>query len=166
MIVNSSTLATLQAEWEGVVQMRERMRKRAVSTFTSDVNRSPGSGDILYNLPLVLAFDVLKQALLQAKEEGLFAETRQQLADLMESAKTALPWNDSQCLREGVNCRNEIAQNGKLYGDVQCLHYIADVEAQLLAWGIITPAQSCLPDFACLSLHKEPKQSIQAAQKT
>jgi hypothetical protein len=140
MIANPNSLATLQTEWHGVIQMRERMRHLVVSTFAFDANKSPAFGDLFYNLPFLLAFDVLKQVLLQAREEGLFAASRHRLVDLMDSAKTALPWVDWQCLREAVKRRNEVAHDGKLFGDIQCLQDIADIEAQLVAWGIISTA--------------------------
>jgi hypothetical protein len=66
MIANPSSLATLQAEWQTVVQMRERMQALAASTFAYKASTSPAFGDILYNLPVRLAFDVLKQVLQQA----------------------------------------------------------------------------------------------------
>src|SRR5687767_13207163 len=139
MIANLHSLTTSQAEWQGVVRMRERMRQLIFSTFASDTIKSPAFGDILYNLPLLLAFDVLKQALLQVKkEEGLTSSSPRELDDLMDSAKTSVPWINWQFLREAVKHRKEVAQNGKLYGDVQCLQDIADIETQLTAWGIIT----------------------------
>ena len=138
MIANPSSLAILQAEWDGVVQMRERMQNLVSSTFAFDVSRSPAFGDIFYNLPLRLAFDVLKKVLLQAKDEGLITTSDQRLANLMESAKTALPWRNWQGLREAVRRQNEIVHGGKLLGDEQCLADIADVEAQLITWRIIS----------------------------
>ena len=140
MIVNLNSLGTLQAEWDGVVQMRERMRQLALSIFAVDAKKSPAFGDILYNLPFLLAFGVLKQVLLQARDEGRFTSSRPQLSVLMDSAKNSLPWIDWQCLREAVKRRNEVVQNGRLFGDIQCLQDMADIEAQLLAWGIITTA--------------------------
>jgi hypothetical protein len=137
MIANPNSLATLQTEWQGVIQMRERMRHLVVSTFAFDAKKSPAFGDLLYNLPFLLAFDVLKHVLLQAREEGLFTASRHRLSDLMDSAKEALSWVDWQCLWEGMKRRNEVAHDGKLFGDIQCLQYIADIEAQLVAWGII-----------------------------
>jgi hypothetical protein len=139
-MVNLNSLSTLQAEWDGVVRMRDRVRQLVLSTFAVDVKKSPAFGDILYNLPYLLAFGVLKQVLLQAREEGRFTSSRPQLADLMDSAKNSLEWIDWQCLREAVKRRNEVVKDGKLFGDVQCLQDIADIEAQLLAWGIITTA--------------------------
>ena len=138
MIANPNSLAVLQAEWQAVVQMRERMQGLVTSTFALDAATSPAFGDILYNLPFRLAFDVLKKVLLQAKEEGLIAPSQQRLADLMDNASTSLPWKNWQGLREAVRRRNEVVHGGKLLGDEQCLQDIADVEAQLIAWRIIT----------------------------
>ena len=138
MIANPSSLAVLQAEWQAVVQMRERMQGLVTSTFALDAATSPAFGDILYNLPFRLAFDVLKKVLLQAKEEGLIATSHQRLSDLMDSASTSLPWKNWHSLRDAVRRRNEVVHGGKLLGDEECLQDIADVEAQLIAWRIIT----------------------------
>jgi hypothetical protein len=140
MIMNLNSVATLQAEWDGAVRMRDRVRHLVISTFAFDAKKSPAFGDLLYNLPFLLAFSVLKEVLLQAREEGRFTSSRPQLGDLIDSAKNSLPWIDWQCLREAVKRRNEVMQNGKLLGDVQCLQDIADVEAQLIAWDIIASA--------------------------
>src|SRR5215212_7235232 len=109
MITNSNSLRTLQSEWQGVVRMRDRVRHLVVSTFAFDAAQSPSFGDVLYNLPLVLAFDVLTKALILAKDEGLFTSYGDQLDELIDSAKTALSWLDWQYLRDGVKRRNEVA---------------------------------------------------------
>src|SRR5687768_11439963 len=46
--------------------------------------------DVLYNLPVLLAFDVLTQTLLAMRDEGTFACPRNQLGPLMDSAQTAV----------------------------------------------------------------------------
>ena len=140
MIANLNTLATLQLEWHGVIRLRERIRRLATSTLTYNGCASPTCGiieNILYNLPFLLAFDVLKKVLLEACDEGLFASSQHHLGDLMEGAKTSLTWINWQSLREAVRRRNEFTQGTKLYGDIQCLQDIADIEAQLTAWGIV-----------------------------
>ena len=142
MIVNPSAVTPIQIEWQGVIRMRERIGHLVLSTFAFDVSRSPAFGDVLYNLPFLLAIDVLKQVLLQAREDGQFTGSGSQLGDLIDSAKSSIPWVDWQCLREGVQRRNEVVQYGRLFGDVQSLRAIADVEAQLVNWGIITAASS------------------------
>lgn len=137
MITNPDALTNLQTEWDQVMAMRDRMRHLVISTFIVDQYQSPAFGNVVYNLPFLLAFDVLRQVLLQAEDEGHFAGSYRHLAGLMESAKTSLPWNDWQCIREGVERRNEVAQCGKLLGDIQCLQDIAAIESQLIAWRII-----------------------------
>jgi hypothetical protein len=140
MIANPNSLTLLQSEWQTVRQMRERMKELVISTFAVDATTSPAFGDVLYNLPLRLAFEVLKKVLLQAKAEGLIPTSQQRLADLMDSAITSLPWNNWQGLRDAVRRRNEFVREGKLLGDDQCLQAIADVESQLIAWRIIESA--------------------------
>jgi len=141
MIVNVNSLATLQAEWQGAIRMRERMQQLVISTFAFDPITSPAFGNILYNLPLLLAFDVLKHVLLQAMEDEQFKSSGQRLSDLMDSAQSSLPWINWRSLREAVKRRNEVAHDGKLVGDTQCLQDIADVEAQLIAWGVLSAAE-------------------------
>ena len=140
MIMNPSAVAPLQVEWESVIRMRERIRQLVLSTFAFDISRSPAFGDVLYNLPFLLAFDVLKQVLLQARAAGLITGSGQQLADLIENARSSLPWMDWDGLREAVKRRNEVVQDGKLCGDAQCLEDISAIEAQLAAWAVITAA--------------------------
>ena len=140
MIANPSSLALLQSEWQTVRLMRERIEELVISTFAVNISTSPAFGDVLYNLPFRLAFEVLKKVLLQAKAEGLIPTSQQRLADLMDSAITSLPWNNWQDLREAVKRRNEVVHDGKLLGDEQCLQAIADVESQLIAWRIIESA--------------------------
>ena len=96
MIVDPSKLLSIQSDWQGVLQMRDRVRHLVLSTFAYDEIHSPIFGNILYNLPLVLAFDVLTQVLLLARDEGRFTNSQPQLEDLMDGARTSLPWNDWQ----------------------------------------------------------------------
>src|SRR5215216_6846286 len=145
MIVYPSYMATLQAEWNGVIWMRERIRHLVILTFALDAKKSPAFGDVLYNLPLVIAFGVLKQALQQAKDQERSRDSQWPLDTLMESAKTSLPWIDWQCLREAVKRQTEVSLGGMLFGDVQCLQDITAIEAQLVAWGIISAAKSYIP---------------------
>ena len=140
MIVNPSAVTPLQVEWQGVLQMRSRIQHLVLSTFAFDIRRSPAFGDVLYNLPFLLAFEVLKQVLLQARAAGLITGSGQRLADLIESSKSSLPWMDWDGLHEAMNRRNEVLQEGKLCGDAQCLADIEAIEAQLAAWAVITTA--------------------------
>ena len=145
MITDLSVLSAIQSEWHGVVLMRERVRHLVVATFAYDSTQSPTFGDVLYNLPLILAFDVLTAVLIHAKDQGLFTSSGTQLDELMDGAKSSLPWLDWQYLRDGVQRRNEVARSARLFGDLQCLLYIARIEDQLTAWNIVSPALASTP---------------------
>ncbi len=137
MIVNTAAGAALSTEWTGVVRMLDRMKKLVVGTFAGGGMTAPGLAMVIYNLPLLLAFDVLKQSLVQARDENSFTCSRGELGKLMKSARNSLPWIDWKGLRDGVQRRNEVAHDGKLFDSAQCIQDIANVEAQLVSWGII-----------------------------
>ena len=142
MIVNPNATATLQADWQGVLRMRERMQHLVVSTFAFDPITSPVFGNILFNLPLQLALNVLAKVLLQAREGGQFAGRGCELENLLDGARASLLWIDWQALREGAQRGSELAHDGRLFGDRQCLQDIAHIEAQLFAWGVIRTTET------------------------
>ena len=120
--------------------MRKRMKTLLAVTIAQGGVMAIKLRDVVYNLPMLLAFDVLRQVLLAAHKEGQFRCRRRQLGDLMDSAKTTLTWKDWDELRAGVRRRNEIAHEGKLFDNTECLKDIMNVQEQLVAWGIINAA--------------------------
>jgi len=130
-------METLQSEWAGVIKMRDRMQKLTTFSFAAGVPSS--ATGVVYNLPVLLAFDVLGHVLRAARGEGLFACKSNHPGPLMEYAKTAFLWLDWDELRAGVRRRNEIAHNGQLFDGARCLHDIENVEKQLMEWGLIPP---------------------------
>ena len=137
MIVNTAAGAALSTEWTGAVRMLDRMKNLVVGSFVGHGMATPGIAMVIYNLPLLLAFDVLKQVLVQARDEKSFTCSGSRLGALMDSAKDSLPWIDWNGLREGVRRRNEVAHDGKLFVSAQAIQDFESVEAQLVAWGII-----------------------------
>ena len=139
MLLRPTAVAKLRSEWTGVIKMRDRMSTLVTVTFASGAITGPALRNVVYNLPLLLAFDVLNQALAEARNENLFAcsGNRPGLTKLMHCGKDSLPWIDWGALRKGVQYRNAVAHDGELFDAKQCLQYIASVEAQLLAWEII-----------------------------
>ena len=136
LILDANVVATLQSEWAGVIRMRERMKLLVTATFAGGAFTAPALAKVVYNLPLLLAFDVLSQVLLAARDEGLFACRRGQLGDLIDAARGAIPWIDRDVLRQGVRRRNEVAHDGALFESAQCVADMASIEAQLVAWGL------------------------------
>ena len=138
MISNPTTLTNLQTEWSAVVKLHERMKLLVMATFVGGAITAPALAKVLYNLPMLLAFDVLKNVVQAARDEGTVvwpSESR-----LWVGAKTALSWNDWDELMFGVGRRNEIAHDGKLFDSSVCLKDIANVQEQLIAWAIIDAA--------------------------
>lgn len=139
MVLSPTTVEELRSAWTGVVQMRERMKTIVVVTFAGGALTGSTLRDVAYNLPLLLAFDVLKQALAEAANEKLFVcSPRATLGKLMDSGKDSLSWIDWENLREGVRRRNAVAHDGVLVDGKQCLQDIDSVEAQLFAWKILS----------------------------
>jgi hypothetical protein len=71
----------LRADWEGAGRMRARMARHVSGAFVG--LPQPGLAHAVYNLPLLLAFDVLKEALLQARAEKRFDSRSETLGGLM-----------------------------------------------------------------------------------
>ena len=150
MILNSTTVEELRSEWTGVVRMREHMKTIVMGTFAGGFGTASGFSalaglavqGVVYNLPLLLAFDVLKHSLTEANNEKQFAcsGNRPGLTKLMRCGRNTLPWIDWDALLKGVGHRNEVAHDGKLFDQKQSLQDITSVEAQLLAWKIIDAA--------------------------
>jgi hypothetical protein len=139
MIADATTIVSLQSEWLGVVKMRERMQHLVTATFAGAGFTAPALAKVVYNLPLLLAFDVLRQVLLAARDEKAFVCSSDQLGTLMDRSKSDIPWIDWDELRAGVRRRNEVAHDGKLFKSDQCIRDIANVENQLVAWVVIDP---------------------------
>ena len=137
MIKDPSELTRLQTEWAGVQRMRDRMKLLLTATFASGAFTAPALGDVVYNLPLLLAFDVLRQVLVALKDEGAFTCRTSQLGPLVDAAKSALPWRDWQEIRDGVRRRNEVAHDGMLHNAKSCNKDIEAVGHELVAWGVI-----------------------------
>jgi hypothetical protein len=124
ILTNGEEVAKLAEEWQGVVRMRERLRNQGAAA------------DALYNLPLLLAFDVLRSALRAIKKEGRFSSDGNGLRALMKAAEKVLPWVDYKALRKGAKRRNAVARDGELHPAATCQHDIDNVAAQLRAWGV------------------------------
>ena len=134
VLTNGDELSKLAGDWEGAMRMRDRLQKPAGNPSGGHTAVSPP--DVIYNLPLILAFDVLRSALRAIKKEGRFSSDGNGLGALMKAAEDAIPWIDYKALRKGAKRRNAVAREGELFPAAICLHDIENVAAQLRAWGI------------------------------
>lgn len=140
MIKDPRDLRRLQAEWVGVQRMRDRMKLLLAATFTGGAYTAPALGGVVYNLPLLLAFDVLGQVLTVLRDQGSFVCRSGHLGPLVDAAKPGLTWVDWQKIRDGVRRRNEVAHDGILHDAKSCNADIEAVSNQLVAWGVIAAA--------------------------
>jgi hypothetical protein len=134
-VISSGDVRTkLAGDWEGAMRMRDRLQKHAVGTSSGPAAAIPA--DAIYNLPLVLAFDVLRGALRAIKKEGRFSSEGNGLRALMKAAEDAIPWIDYNALRKGAKRRNAVVRDGELFSAAVCLRDIENIAAQMHAWGI------------------------------
>ena len=137
MIKDPDCLRNLKEEWAGVSKMRDRMKMLLAATLAGGAFTAPALGGVVYNLPLLLAYDVLGQALRDLRDQGEFACKSNFLGQLVEASKTRISWLDWQKVRDGVHLRNTVAHDGALHEAKVCWDAIAAVENQLSSWGII-----------------------------
>jgi hypothetical protein len=135
LITDIPALATIRSEWSAVVKVRERMNKLMSGPVGSVADGALHS--VVYNLPLLLAFDVLGKVLRALKRQRQVPGERDQLGDLMDIFQGDPSWLEWSVLRDGVRRRNAIAYAGELFSGVECLTDIEAVEEQLREWGIL-----------------------------
>jgi hypothetical protein len=122
-------------DWEGA---RLMLRRMAIHVRGALIGLYQGGlAEAVYSLPLLLACDVLKQALLRAKAQYHFKGST--LGQLMAGARSvaAISWVDHAALSTAIDHRNQIAPDGKQFPPETCLADMAAIEAQLIAWDIV-----------------------------
>lgn len=135
LITNAPALAAIRSEWSAVVKVRERMNRLMAGPVGSVADGALHS--VVYNLPLLLAFDVLGKVLRALKRQRQVPGERDQLGDLMDVFQGDPSWLDWSVLRDGVRRRNAIAYAGELFSGIECLADIDAVEEQLREWQIL-----------------------------
>lgn len=88
-----------------------------------------------YNVPFLLAYGVLEQALTKLIEHK--PEKNKTLFCRMETSKNHLTWQNYAVVDAGRIARNDLAHKAKLLGQAECFAYIDAIEAELKAWGVL-----------------------------
>jgi hypothetical protein len=135
LITDVSALAALRSEWSAVIKVRERMNKLLSGPVGSIADGALHG--VVYNLPHLLAFNVLERALRVLKKQRQLPGQSEQLGDLLDIFQGDPSWLEWSVLRDGERRRNAIAHAGELFSGVECLADIEAVEEQLRAWGIL-----------------------------
>ena len=130
LILAPAAIASIAVEWSGAERMLARVRGMVGVTAGTNPAMADPLARVVYNLPLLLAFEALRGALIAARDTGYFACGSDYPGPLMDAARDALPWLDWQALRDGLRRRNRVAHDGDLYGADQCIADVQCVEAQ------------------------------------
>src|SRR5262249_55943252 len=99
-----------------------------------------------YNLPLVLAYAVLEDALRALWRQGAFKvfdrsgnpHPDPKLWAMMSASTTSLRWQGYKFVNKGRVARNDVAHQAKLKTKEDCLGYIDAIETELKAWSVIS----------------------------
>ncbi len=140
MIADPIVLQEVRDSWETVRESRNVIVGNMNSA--SMVGRPPASEfrDLCFNLLLIVAFSVIEDVLRQLRDEGKFSCKDHRLKPLMKSSRPYLPWLDFDLIDKGREHRNESAHQRVFLAHAECRKYIAAIEAELVAWGVLTSA--------------------------
>ena len=138
MITDAMVLNEVREGWEFVRESRNLIVGNCnVATFTVGFNQA-GIRNLCFNLLLASAFSVLEEVLRQVRTEGKFVSKKDQLAYLMSSSRGTLPWSNYDFIDKARNERNLSVHQRKYMSHEQCRDYIAGIERELVAWGVLS----------------------------
>lgn len=138
MISDSVALQDARDGWEFVRNSRNIIVGNCnVATFAVSFNQS-GIRDLCFNLLLASAFSVLEDVLRQLRDEQTFSGADNRLKSLMRNSRAALPWVDWPLIDCGRDDRNQSVHARTYLPHAKCRDYIAAIERELAAWGVLT----------------------------
>jgi hypothetical protein len=135
LITDVGAVSAIRSEWAAAVTVRDRMRSLMAGPVGSIADGALHS--VVYNLPLLLAFNVLERALRALKKQRQIPGHEDHLGELMDLFQGDPSWLEWSVLRDGARRCHAITHSGELFSGVECLADIAAVEEQLDAWRIL-----------------------------
>jgi hypothetical protein len=137
MIKDSKFLKEIQEDWKGVRSLQKVIGIGEFDAVSKGSIASITSFRVAHNLTLVFAFSVLKDILIQLRDEEYFRSERSNLGPLMNKSKKYIPWIDFDTIDKGREIRNKIAHDNEIIDAKICFKYINAIECELKAWEII-----------------------------
>ena len=137
MITDPKILASICSQWRIVKRFCESSHAQYLSPCGTYINETPPES--FFNLPLILAFSVLDQVLKELIQQGRVPRPngRGFLGESMKSARSAITWQNYDCVKCGKDQRNAIAHEGKLLDREACLAFVNAIEIELCAWRVL-----------------------------
>ena len=144
MITDPGALQDVRDSWEFVRESRNVIVGNCnVATFVVGFNQQ-GIRDICFNLLFASAISVLEDVLRQLRDEGKFTCKDNRLGPLMASSRTSLLWNDYSFIDKARDERNRSIHDRTYLPHADCRKFIAAIESEFVAWGVLTSAASQL----------------------
>jgi hypothetical protein len=140
MITDPTALQDARDAWEFVRSSRNVIVGNCnVATLAVGFNQV-GIRDLCFNLLLASAFSVLEDVLRQLRDEGKFSGNDNRLGPLMSNSLSTLTWVDWALVDAGRNDRNHSVHARTYLANGKSRDYIAAIERELVAWGVLTSA--------------------------
>jgi hypothetical protein len=133
MIKDPNVRAEIDHEWTTVRVPTGLNRSRIIPSLVAE--ETPP--DDFYNLPLVLAYCALDDALRQLHIEGVFSCTRDTLSGRMKASRANLNWENYPLVDEGRCARNKLAHEAVLHSKWVCFKFINDNEDEFRNWALL-----------------------------
>lgn len=137
MITDPVALRSLQQQWSVVVRFCRGSHRSHQIPGGPYVNETPP--EQFFNLPLLLAYAVLDQALDELITQGVVPaiKGRPFLGAKMAASRSAISWQDYATVDLGKEERNGIAHDGKLLDRAACIRFIQAIERELRGWNFL-----------------------------
>ena len=137
MITDPKILASIRSQWRVVKRFSESSHAQYLSPCGAYINETPPES--FFNLPLILAFSVLDQVLKELIQQGSVPRPsgRGFLGEKMQTARSAIAWQNYDYIERGKVQRNAIAHDGNLLDRATCLAFINAIEIELCAWRVL-----------------------------
>ena len=137
MIADPVILEDIRKQWV-VARKFASMRSRGYQIPGGPFVNETSLPSEFYNLPLVLAYGVLQQALKALANQRTFqADPNALLGTLMGKSRPALTWQNYDKVDQGRKDRNAVSHDGELHPKDHCLGLVDAVEVELRAWGVV-----------------------------
>jgi hypothetical protein len=147
MIADPKALEDLRASWNGVRLLRSKIQRALLGSFAMGSPFVFHIADHAHNLPFLKACAVLNDVLKQLAKERRFPSQGKLLGGLIRASVQVSPpvsWLNLP-LKKALKDREALAHRAAIIPRADCWTYIAAIEAELVAWGIVLPVEDEAP---------------------
>jgi hypothetical protein len=137
MIQDRVELQGIRDSWQSLQEYERAANLTIVKAFMSGLPAGTRPPELFWSLLLIFAYAVLEEALLELRDQSVFACPDSRLKPLMAASRSALTWVNFVEADEGRERRNDIAHRQVLIDPNESKKYIACIQTELKAWGVL-----------------------------